>query len=242
MAKPTKSPKIKETKENLQDPVYLTFFATFLFLSGTTFITLLASLSANDLEQVYLKQALVSETAVNMIASVTYYYFMVYLYADKLTLENITSIRYLDWAFTTPLLLVSFVLYTEYSSKPGERADFIPLIYIIILNLGMLLFGYLGETKRMNYWGGLILGFICYAVLMYFLYEDYVKGTSEGSITLFSIFALIWGLYGLSYLLPTRLKNIAYNILDLISKAGFGVFIWFKLIASDPTQRLAVDQ
>ena len=59
-----------------------------------------------------------------------------------------TSIRYLDWAFTTPLLLISFVLYTGYSSDTVEGLEFQPLIYIIALNLGMLLFGYWGETKK----------------------------------------------------------------------------------------------
>jgi len=229
-----------ESKENLKDPVYLTFFAAFLFLSGTTLITLLASISANEANDKYLKNALISETAVNIIASVTYYYFMVYLYADKLTLENVTSIRYLDWAFTTPLLLISFVLYTGYSSKPGQDLDFEPLIYIIILNLGMLLFGYLGETKKFGFYTCLALGFGCYAGLMYLLYDKYVEEENDSSLTLFIVFAVIWGLYGISYLLETRNKNISYNILDLISKAGFGVFIWMSMITDNPKQSLAI--
>ena len=228
-----------ESKENLKDPVYLTFFAAFLFLSGTTLITLLAAISANKEEQAYLKNALISETAVNIIASVTYYYFMVYLYADKLTLENVTSIRYLDWAFTTPLLLISFVLYTGYSSEPVEGLNFQPLIYIIGLNLGMLLFGYWGETKKYGFYTCLALGFACYAGLMYFLYDKYVKDEGKDAKILYGIFAGIWGVYGISYLLPIRQKNISYNILDLISKAGFGVFIWLSMVMDSPTQNVA---
>tara|TARA_R110001592_G_scaffold18816_14_gene77827 strand:+ start:26345 stop:27094 length:750 start_codon:yes stop_codon:yes gene_type:complete len=229
-----------ESKENLKDPVYLTFFAAFLFLSGTTLITLLAAISANREDEAYLKNALISETAVNIIASVTYYYFMVYLYADKLTLENVTSIRYLDWAFTTPLLLISFVLYTGYSSKNVEGVDFQPLIYIIALNLGMLLFGYWGETKKYEFYTCLALGFACYAGLIYFLYDKYVKDEGDDTKTLFYIFAVIWGIYGISYLLPTREKNISYNILDLISKAGFGVFIWLSMVTENPNQYVAI--
>lgn len=229
-----------ESKENLKDPVYLTFFAAFLFLSGTTLITLLAAISANKEDEAYLKNALISETAVNIIASVTYYYFMVYLYADKLTLENVTSIRYLDWAFTTPLLLISFVLYTGYSSDTVEGLDFQPLIYIIGLNLGMLLFGYWGETKKYGFYECLVLGFACYGGLIYFLYDKYVKDEGKDAKTLFYIFAAIWGIYGISYLFPTREKNISYNILDLISKAGFGVFIWLSMVTSSPTQNVAI--
>lgn len=229
-----------ENKENLKDPVYLTFYAAFLFLSGTTFITLLAAISAYENDQVYLRQALVSETAVNIIASVTYYYFMVYLYADKLTLENVTPIRYLDWAFTTPLLLLSFVLFTAYSNNPGTGIDFIPLVYIVLLNLGMLYFGYVGEIGKMNFWTALILGFACYAGLMFLLWDNYVKDTNQADKTLYYIFLIIWGLYGLAYLLRLRNKNIAYNVLDLVSKAGFGVYIWLSLITKSANQNVAI--
>ena len=47
-----------ESKENLKDPVYLTFFAAFLFLSGTTLITLLAAISANKEDEAYLKKCI----------------------------------------------------------------------------------------------------------------------------------------------------------------------------------------
>ena len=46
---------VKKGKHNLTDPVYFSFFASFLFLSGTTLITFLAALSANDANQVYFK-------------------------------------------------------------------------------------------------------------------------------------------------------------------------------------------
>lgn len=230
--------KSSSSKKILKNSVDLTFFAAFLFLSGTTLITLLASLSANGEDQVYLKQALVSETSVNIIASVTYYYFITYLNSGKLSLENITPIRYLDWAFTTPLLIISFVLFTGYSSKKGEMLDFIPLIYIIGFNLAMLFFGYLGETGKINFWSGIIFGFTCYAFLMYFLWEKYIKDENEESKIIFYIFAIIWSLYGLSYLLPTKAKNISYNMLDLVSKAGFGVFIWLSMTFENPKQAL----
>lgn len=231
-----------ESKENLKDPVYLTFFAAFLFLSGTTLITLLSAISANKETESYLKNALISETAVNIIASVTYYYFMIYLYADKLTLENVTSIRYLDWAFTTPLLLLSFVLYSGYS-KTSElniyEINFEPLIYIILLNLGMLLSGYLGETRKYNFYVCFLIGFAFFAGLSYLLYDNYVKDDDEETKALFGVFISIWSFYGISYLLPLRPKNISYNILDLISKAGFGMFIWLSMVIKNPTQNIA---
>ena len=167
---------------------------------------------------------------------------MIYLYADKLTLGNVTPIRYLDWAFTTPLLLLSFVLVTRYTSSEGSSVDLEALIYIIILNIGMLYFGYVGEKGQMNFWYAFFLGFACYSGLIYLLWDEYVKNEDEGAKTVFYIFAVIWGLYGMAYLLPMREKNIAYNILDLISKAGFGVYIWLKLITESPQQYASFQQ
>ena len=86
----------------------------------------------------------------------------------------------------------------------------------------------------------LALGFACYAGLMYFLYDKYVKDEGKDAKILYGIFAGIWGVYGISYLLPIRQKNISYNILDLISKAGFGVFIWLSMVMDSPTQNVAI--
>ena len=103
----------------------------------------------------------------------------------------------------------------------------------------MLLFGFLGETGKYGFYQCFLLGFLCYAGLMYFLYDKYVKDENEGAKILYGIFLTIWGLYGVSYLLPLRQKNISYNILDLISKAGFGVFIWLSMVSDSPTQSVA---
>ena len=237
----------KEPKENLSDLLYLTFFAAFLFLSGTTLITLMGSFSFNEKNQSYVKHALISETAVNIIASVTYYYFIKYLYAEKLNIENVTSIRYLDWAFTTPLLLVSFVLFACYTHDPGKPPEkgWLPLLYIILLDLGMLFLGYMGETRKWNFYFSFFISFACYSGIMYFLYISYIDPNEDGDFKsgnygLFIIFALIWGCYGLCYLLPTREKNIGYNILDLISKAGFGVFIWLTVVLDSDSARQEV--
>lgn len=224
-------------KVDLNSPVYLSFFLSMLALSGSTIFTVLGSLADYNKEQRYLKNALISETVVNVIAALTYLYFMQYLYENKIKLENITSIRYLDWVITTPLLLLSFALYSSYitnknrkAGTPFEDVKFSPLIYIIILNLFMLLFGFLGETKQINKHIGFGISVLFFIVLFYFIYEDYVKGKDDSLQPLFIVFTIVWFLYGLAYYLPTIRKNIAYNILDMISKSAFGIFLWFSTI------------
>ena len=156
---------------------------------------------------------------------------------NGLTLNGITPIRYVDWVLTTPLLLFSFVLYVSYLDNKNKQnidpsfvvkePNFKPLYYIIPLNFVMLLFGYLGETGMMNHKRALIYGFCAYIGMSVSLYEAYIKDNSDDVVaTLFITFTLVWSLYGFTYLLDNRYKNISYNFLDIVSKAGFGVLIW----------------
>ena len=240
--KAKKLPKLLKGKNlinyDLTNPMYISFFLSFLALSGTTVITFLASFTEEAKNNQYLRGSLISETCVNIIAGFTYTYFLKFLADKKLQLENVTTIRYIDWFLTTPLLLVSFALYTAYSdgkggTNPAEPKDLdgIPLIYIIVLNLLMLVAGFLGETKKIGLYTGFFLGFAFFAPLMYLLYDKYVKDSEgDSNLIVFILFVIVWGLYGLAYLLNTKWKNISYNALDVVSKAGFGMLIWLSIV------------
>jgi len=226
--------KAKQVPFNMTDPIYMSFFAAFLALSGTTVITFLATFTESAKEHRYLRSALISETCVNIIAGFAYVYFMKYLYEQKLALEDVTSVRYLDWFLTTPLLLVSFALFASYSYKKDYKIDMAPLIYIIVFNLLMLFFGFMGETGKMPRYPAFFLGFIFYGLLMYFLYDSYIKDKGSANENLFYIFLTVWALYGFAYLMDVKNKNISYNILDIISKAGFGMLIWLSVTNEGP--------
>jgi hypothetical protein len=45
-------------------------------------------------------------------------------------------------------------------------------------------------------------------------------------MAVFVIFSIIWTGYGVAYLFDEEEKNIAYNVLDITSKALFGVVLW----------------
>ena len=168
---------------DLTNPMYISFFASFLALSGTTVITFLASFTTEAENNKYLRGSLISETCVNIIAGFTYTYFLKFLADKKLQLENVTTIRYIDWFLTTPLLLVSFAFYTAYSNDKRDGLDALPLIYIIVLNTLMLVAGFLGETGKIGLYQGFFLGFAFFAPLMYFVYDKYVKDSeSDGNL------------------------------------------------------------
>jgi len=238
-----------KTLENIKvestDAMYFTFFTAYIALAGTTVITFIASLGDGfDKNTKYLKYSLVSETCVNIIAGLTYTYIMNLLDGKGLSLNKVTPIRYIDWFLTTPLLILSFVLYTNhYDNKERRRLDpnhintspnYKALGYIIPLNFLMLLFGFLGETGKLDVKKGLIYGFAAYAGLFAGIYEEYIKNNKDTSMKgIYAIFAFVWALYGAAYLLGTRNKNIAYNFLDVVSKVGFGILIWISTFSED---------
>lgn len=227
------------------DSLYVTFFTSYIALAGTTVITFLGALGNNfDKNTKTLKYSLISETCVNVIAGLTYSYIMKLLESGDLSLNKVTPIRYIDWFLTTPLLILSFVLYANhYDNKVRREEDpnyvnkapnYKGLAYVIPLNIMMLLFGYLGETGKISSKYGLIWGFVAYVGLFIGIYEEYVKNNKSANIKgVYWIFAFIWALYGVAYMLDTKWKNITYNFLDIIAKAGFGILIWISTFSED---------
>ena len=43
---------------------------------------------------------------------------------------------------------------------------------------------------------------------------------------LFSVFLVLWSLYGVFYFLDDIPKNVGFNVLDLFSKCFVGIFFW----------------
>ena len=46
---------------------------------------------------------------------------------------------------------------------------------------------------------------------------------------LFAFLVIVWSLYGVSAMMPLVQKNTAYNILDIIAKNFYGLFIYYYI-------------
>jgi len=100
----------------------------------------------------------------------------------------------------------------------------------VVLNLLMLLFGFIGELNYIDYKTGLLLGFLPFIYYFKLIYDKYIiEGISQDKLILFFYFFVIWSLYGVVAFLPYEQKNTAYNILDLLSKNSFGLFLVYIL-------------
>ena len=176
------------------------------------------------------KDLLTIELIVQMIEFI-FYAWMVY---HLTTIKNITPYRYADWFITTPAMLITFIAYLNTKQYTG-LFDFISnngsIIYqIVILNLFMLLFGLFAELKYIPYTLGIILGFIPFIYYFKKIYDTYIRpDSSKDRIYLYWFFLISWSVYGIAALMPYFVKNTIYNMLDLVAKNGFGLFLAYIL-------------
>ena len=117
------------------------------------------------------------------------------------------------------LILISFFHFIK-----QEYGDI--FLKIFAANTLMLIFGFLGELNYLNKYLSLILGLFFFTLSFKYIFDNFIEFNFINYITL-GIFIFIWLLYAVAFLLDFNTKNIAYNLLDLISKNCFGIFLFF---------------
>jgi len=184
----------------------------------------------------FLKKMMLLEILVQIIEGSFYIY---WLYDFK-NIVNITPKRYFDWVLTTPTMLINLIFYLIFlkhkKNNTSNKLNFVKLfnkefytiITILILNWLMLLFGYLTEISVIPLILGVLLGFIPFIIYYYIIYIKYAVLSNEG-LKIYFYFLFFWSLYGISAILPYKMKNICYNILDLFSKNFFGLFLTYLI-------------
>lgn len=139
---------------------------------------------------------------------------------------EITWVRYLDWVFTTPAMLLSLSCFMYYINHRDTETVDLPTIWnkestsiitIVVANLAMLFFGFLAEVQKGNFYVNIALGFVGFFISFYTIFMNFV-GTNTLNQILFYVTFLLWMLYGVAALMPYLTKNIFYNILDIFSK------------------------
>lgn len=182
-----------------------------------------------------LTDILIMETVVQFIELIFYIWLIFSLGNNNI----MTHKRYFDWVITTPIMLISTVMFFEYSeyikkNKQLKFWDFLKenkkIIYqIVILNFLMLIFGFLGEVGIINKFISIPIGFLFFLGNFYIIYQRFGK-LNQKTKKLFFILLIIWSMYGVGAMLPNQPKNLTYNILDIISKNFYGIFIFYNII------------
>lgn len=194
-----------------------------------------------------IKQLLALEIVVQVIEGSFY----VYWFKNFKTISNITPKRYLDWAITTPTMLITLMFYLIFLNNKDKNKDivniddksnqldffdlfnkeFYTIVIVLVLNWLMLLFGYLAEINLIPVLLGVSLGFIPFLIYYYIIYKKYAL-LSEDGLKIFFYFFIIWSVYGIAATLPYKIKNMFYNILDLFSKNFLGLFLSYLVFSN----------
>ena len=195
-----------------------TLFISYLVLLGYTTITLIEAVRTPSIN---VRNIMNLETTVSLVASIVYGIFNDKMKTDNWALKDFTKLRYLDWMITTPLIILGLLLFYNQKLASIEYKTFFTML---CFNWLMLLAGYMGEIGAIPRLVGLGLGFGFLVSLLSLMVTCCIPSGSNYSA--FIVFALLWSLYGVAYMTDDETMNISYNILDVFSKAVFGVALW----------------
>ena len=86
---------------------------------------------------------------------------------------------YIDWAITTPIMLINTIVFMKYINTLNSKEiitftkflhdNLITCILIIVCNAFMLLFGYLGETQAIHKRLSISIGFLFFFIVFYLI-------------------------------------------------------------------------
>jgi len=207
--------------------VHLSFMFTYIALLTTGTICFIESIRTPI---PMIRHIFNLETCISIVAAYFYYMFLEKL-KTRASWSEITTYRYLDWAMTTPMMLLVLCATLGYTIK---RKVFLPiLLVILVLNYIMLGLGYLGENNTIDKTVAWSTSFVSFFAMFSLIYYYYVRPKySLSNSVLFWLYLVVWSFYGVAYVLDEESKNILFNTLDLISKCliGLGLWVYFTRI------------
>ena len=210
---------------NNEDLILKTFKFVMYFLGINLFISLIFSFIYPKFRVFFALEVLVTS-----VAGFIYYWIInTYITSKELNSvdwDKITTLRYIDWSITTPLLLLSFSLFLSKGEKVNNLGNFI--VFIIFFDLIMILAGYLGSFNLINNTLSQFIGFFAYFVIFYSIYNKFFQGVKLVTHRIFKeifffVMLTLWFLYGVVYNASNYNRNALTNILDGVSKGVFGL-------------------
>lgn len=209
--------------------LYTSLIASIIVQVVTGIIEITSLLIKVPPKLLFIQQMMMLEVAVQLIEGAFY----IYWFFNFTKISNITPSRYADWVITTPTMLTNLIFYLIYLQSDTNltfmgvwKQEWKKIIPILCLNWLMLLFGYLGEIAVLPIKLSVSLGFIPFLMYFYMIYTNYVQSVNS---ILFYYFFMFWALYGVAAIMPYKLKNNGYNILDLFAKNFFGIYLSYLL-------------
>ena len=203
--------------------VPFSFYLTYVLLLTTATITFIEALRNKN---IMVQHIMNLETCISLVGGYFYSVFQEKIKKMKeMKWKEITTLRYLDWAITTPMMLLVLSLVLSFQSKTKIKLHW--YLFTIFFNFVMLYSGYLGETGQLDRMIAGIVGFVAFFITFGCLFVNYVlpKPSFDNTI-LFGMYLAIWSVYGIAYYLEEETKNNLMNYLDATSKSLIGIGLW----------------
>lgn len=238
-----------------KDATKLTYFVVFVFLCGSTLLTVLEVIYATRPPKnptfSYLQSGLMIESAVNCIAGYFYYILTNKALDGGISVKALgdfsENFRSIDWLLTTPLMIASLLYYYMYNDeccqttlcsqlKMPKRDYSVPTILglvVVMIVAGSPLLVSLAPTNRQGTVQllGYTLSWAAFGGLVWLIYDNFYKQSKTKYKDIVTwLFLVVWSLYGVTrtYELASGAKaQKTYNFLDVVSKGGFGLLLWF---------------
>jgi len=128
--------------------------------------------------------------------------------------KNIEKYRYADWLLTTPLMLLAVL------NQNNVTTEFIQIT--LILDTMMIAAGYFGinETDKNKKVAWFTLGCLLFLPILYILINLPIeKQAATFLAACWTLYPAIWLLKS-NYILQDDATNIAYSVLDVVTKIG----------------------
>lgn len=216
----------------MSDPIQTSLYASLTAQWSTlivNFFGLGANLSPSD---EILRTVLKIETFVQIVELIFYSWYATHI----ARVAEITFYRYHDWAITTPLMLFSTMIYYDYKNNPDEtitlesflKRYWKEVLIVFGFNLLMLAFGYGYERGVLGLVTSTLLGFVGFGGSFYVIWDSFASKSPE-NYPLYAFMFIVWALYGVAALLSSKWKNVSYNLLDVVAKNFYGVFLSYLI-------------
>ena len=197
------------------------FYITYVLLLTTGTITFIEALRNKN---IMVQHIMNLETCISVVAG--YFYSVMnekIKRMKKIDWKELSRLRYVDWAITTPIMLLVLSLVLSFNTNTKIKLHWFALT--VVFNYLMLYFGYLGETG-MEKGTASILGFLFFFLTYGLVFANYLTKYNRDNWIIFGLYVIVWSIYGVAYHFEEERKNIIYNYLDLTSKCFVGIGLW----------------
>lgn len=145
-----------------------------------------------------------------------------------------TEYRYIDWIITTPLMLLKFPLLLQLGGKAKKL-----ITQLILLDIFMIVTAYVAEVSVVgsgSWWGFFVAACVAELAIvgtLYFQMRDALLDAPQPiakAVRLMRTFIFVgWAIYPIGFLMALTgdgggaLRELFYNVADVINKVGFGL-------------------